>query len=173
MATTNYKRTAYGRFMYSLEMRWGKWLSKRRWLWVLLNLTWGLPITLIGAAIALWLLLTGHKASAYHGETRFGFGNNWGGLEGGLFIFVAGDVSDDWYEHVNRHELGHSYQNALFGPFNLLLTYLPSVIRYWSQRIRSKKGLSNPPYDAVWFEGSATDLGDWIVEEEQKEGTVE
>jgi hypothetical protein len=151
-------RTKIGQWMYSLTVTWGKWLSKHMWLWYILNLTWGILFTLMGAFLALCLLLTGHKPYKYKHVWCFEFGDNWGGLEGAFFIFVAKNMGD-WTQHIKEHEFGHSFQNTLYGPFNIILTYLPSVIRYWYQVIREKKGLPNKEYDLAWFEESATDIG--------------
>lgn len=157
------QRTKFGRFMYSLTMKWSKWLSKHMWLWYVLNLTWGLIYTLIGAFIALFVkLFFKVKFEKYQRVYCATFGDNWGGLEGVFFIFVALNMGDDYTEHTKRHEYGHSFQNALFGPLNIFLTLIPSCTRYWYQTIRSKKGKSNKPYDLAWFEESATDTGEYM-----------
>lgn len=145
--------------MYSITMGWSSWLSKHMWLWYLLNLTWGILYTLIGAFIALGLLITGHKPYKYKHVWCFEVGDNWGGLEGVFFIFVAKNMGGSWTQHTKEHEFGHSFQNALYGPFNIFLTLIPSASRYWYQVIRDKKHLPNKPYDLAWFEESATDTG--------------
>lgn len=157
------ERTKLGRFMYSLTIKGSKWLSKHMWLWYLLNLTWGIVYTLIGGFIALFLkLFFKAKFEKYQKVYCAMFGDNWGGLEGVFFIFVALNMGENWTEHTKKHEYGHSFQNAIFGVFNIFLTLIPSAIRYWYQRIRIKKGKSNKPYDLIWFEGSATDIGEYL-----------
>ena len=42
-------------------------------------------------------------------------------------MFVRDTTSS---EHVNKHELGHSYQNAILGPFMPFMVAIPSAIRY-------------------------------------------
>jgi hypothetical protein len=157
------ERTAYGRLMYSLEMGWVRFLSGHIWLWYVLNLTWGLPGTLIGACIALFVrvFLCRGKPVRYRMVREFDFGSNWGGLEGVFFIFVSRGMGDAWEEHTREHELGHSFQNALLGPFNLFLTFIPSMLRYWAQRLFPKR--FGKPYDLIWFEGSATDGGHYYA----------
>ena len=158
------KRTAAGEFLYKVEMGWAKWLSHHMWLWWVLNLTWGSAYSVIGAFIALFVLVFKcHRPVRCHEVIEFDFGHNWGGLEGVFFIFVSKDMGADYEEHTRRHELGHSFQNALFGPFNIFLTLLPSVFRYWYQYFRDKKGVPNTEYDLAWFEGSATDAGEYYV----------
>ena len=87
------------------------------------------------------------------------FGNNWGGLEFGINFFVADNMGDEWTLHTKKHELGHTFQNAIYGPFVIFISFIPSAIRYWYQHFRAKKNKSNKPYDLAWFEESATDVG--------------
>lgn len=157
------ERTWIGRTMYSVEMRWVGFLSRHIWLWYALNLSWGLPGTVIGAFIALFVrvFLCHAGPKKFHMVHEFDFGNNWGGLEGVFFIFVSKGMGASYEEEVREHELGHSFQNALFGPFNLVLTMVPSVVRYWAQTLFPKR--FNKPYDQIWFEGSATDGGRYFV----------
>lgn len=162
------KRTKLGTFFYNLTMRFSRFLTHHMWLWYVLNLTWGLPYTIIGAAMYLFVMVFLHRQDlALH---RFGplhaaqFGRNWGGLEGVFFIFVANDMGNAWTLHTYQHEFGHSFQNALYGPFNFVLALIPSVIRYWYQTLRERKGKTNKPYDLAWFEGSATDAGAYAAQ---------
>ena len=159
------QRTWLGRFFYNLTMKWCKWLSKHMWLWYVLNLTWGLIYTLIGAFMALFVMVTFKvKPKKFYNVYYMMFGDNWGGLEGVFFIFIALNMGDEWTQRTKEHEFGHSFQNALFGPFNIFLTLIPSAVRYWHQRIRESKGKSNKPYDLIWFEGSASDGGKYVCE---------
>ena len=157
------QRTWLGRFFYNLTMKWCKWLSKHMWLWYVLNLTWGLIYTLIGLFMALIIMIakkqTPHK---FYKVREFDFGNNWGGLSGVFFIFISLNMGDKYTQETRMHEFGHSFQNALFGVFNIFLTLIPSCIRYWIHTIRDKKGKLNKDYDSVWFEGSATDGGKYV-----------
>lgn len=92
-------------------------------------------------------------------------GNNWGGLEMGKCFFVAYNMGDSWTLHTKCHEMGHTFQNAILGPFMIFLVSIPSAIRYWYQRIRTKKGKSNKAYDLIWFEGSASEIGEYFYKE--------
>lgn len=83
-------------------------------------------------------------------------GNNWGGVSLGINFFVADKMGKDWTLHTKKHELGHTFQNAIFGPFAIFLIYIPSCIRYWYREFSKKV---QPPYDLIWFEGSATEIG--------------
>ena len=165
-------RSKLGTFLYNLEMRWVKFLSKHMWLWWVLNLAWGILYSLIGLIIDLFVcifILPRDKNSVsfnYRNKVRcHQFGNNWGGLEGVFFIFVSNGMGKDYEEEVRMHELGHSFQNALFGPFFIFIVAIPSAIRYWYQVIKEKKGysFSDDWYDNAWFEGSATDGGKYYI----------
>ena len=125
-------------------------------LYYILNLTWGLPLTLIGIIVSLFLLLIGEKPKRYGGCWYFSIGRtNWGGFEMGLFFLS--DKSESSY--IKNHEYGHSIQNMMWGPLMLLVITIPATIRYWVRHFRSKKGKINPPYDSLWCEGQATRWG--------------
>jgi hypothetical protein len=76
-------------------------------------------------------------------------------------------MSDAYTLHTKCHELGHTYQNALWGPFTIFLVAIPSAIRYWYQIIREKQGKPNKPYDSVYFEGSASYIGETLYQEQR------
>lgn len=154
-----YKRSKFGSFRYKTCVNWAAWLSKHRWLWYLLNFTWGLAYTLFGGAVALGVKLITHtKPFKFCHVQEFKFGNNWGGLSGGRFTFVAKVPWDaDYEEECARHEYGHTFQNAMMGPLFIFMVAIPSAYRYWARRLCKNKNF--PAYDAIWFEGSATDGG--------------
>lgn len=132
-------------------MRNGKFLIERKWLYYTLNFTWGILTNILGALVALLLLACGRKPKWYKGCVLFEVFSNWGGFS--LGIFAVRDRTSS--EHVSKHEVGHSYQNAWFGPFMILFVDIPSAMRYWYRRLVK----TNKPYDLIWFEGSASDVG--------------
>ena len=73
-------------------------------------------------------------------------------------------MGDEWTLHTKQHETGHSFQNAIWGPLSIFLIFVPSFIRYWYQESRARKGKDNKPYDAIWFEGSASKIGEEYYE---------
>lgn len=89
----------------------------------------------------------------------FTVGENWGGLNMGPITLV------DKYAgpRTLNHEFGHSIQNCYLGPLMPFLVAIPSAVRYWYREwlIRSgrKKARELPSYDSVWFEGTATSIG--------------
>ena len=120
-------RTPLGRFMYSLCDKGAKFLYKHKWLYYLLACTWGVIMTLLGLLISLVLLIFWRKPHRYHGIYYFEVGEGWGGLEMGLMFLASKNSS----EPLKFHEYGHTYQNALLGPFFPILVGIPSAIRYW------------------------------------------
>lgn len=124
-------------------------------LYYTLNLTWGLPLTAVGALVALFCLIIGKHPHRHGGSIYFNIGKWWGGLSLGLFFFIdSHDVTS-----TKNHEYGHSLQNALWGPLMIFIIAIPSAIRYWVRIIRHNHGKINPPYDSIWFEGQATRWG--------------
>ena len=74
---------------------------------------------------------------------------------------------------INSHELGHTFQNAILGPFFIFVIAIPSAVRYWVRIFQQKKGKTLKDYDAIWFEGSATSIGEYAyvydVNKEEKQ----
>jgi len=159
-------RTFLGEKLFCLMEKAGAFLGEHMWLWVILNLTWGLLGTSIGLLISgvIFLLPVKKTYSRVYGVPRVMFGDNWGGLSCSFFTFVANNMGEEWTEHVTRHEIGHTFQNAVLGPFFPFLVMIPSMVRYHIFRIRRAKGKPNPDYDAIWFEGSATSVGSEYAE---------
>lgn len=132
-------------------------MTTRKALYYILNLTWGLPMTLVGFLVAIVLLTTKHKPSKYAGALHFKVGECWGGVSLGLVILTDNSP----YEDVVSHEFGHTLQNAMFGPFMIILVCIPSAIRYWIFELRYRiKGIDpTEGYDDIWFEAQATKFG--------------
>lgn len=129
-------------------------MTKRRF--IILNLTWGILMTLAGALTAAVLWCGGHRPIRHGPCLCFVVGHGWGGLSLGPVMIVSTNAN----EHTKDHELGHAVQNALYGPFMVAVS-LHSAVRYWYRRGKKKRGLGHtlPPYDGIWFEGQATDWG--------------
>ena len=130
-----------------------------------LSLTWGLPMTLMGAVVALALLITGHTPKRFHHSIYFEVGATWGGFEAGGFFFTDKTPS----LHTKQHESGHGLQNIVLGPLMPFVVSIPSAIRYWYRRIKQRRNpnVVLPPYDSMWFEGQATRLGEKYFKEEE------
>ena len=126
----------------------------------ILNLTWGLPMNIIGGIVALVLLCMGYKPKKFGTCIYFVVGKWWGGLNLGMF-FITDAVQD---EHTLKHEFGHSVQNAMYGVLFPFIVAIPSAVRYWVREYQSKRGKWLEPYDAIWFEGQATALGNKYIQ---------
>ena len=107
----------------------------KRALYLLIQLTWGLPQTLAGFVI--WLGCAGRPHELY----RCSFVTTWRGSSGlslGPFIFIpdmlAGATNADVKYRMRKrrelivHEYGHTIQSLYFGPFYLLIFAIPSFI---------------------------------------------
>ena len=154
------QRTKYGKFMFNVTLKGSRFLMKHMWLYYILNYTWGIIMTLIGWIALGFVRLFLHKKIVEHG--KFGpchyimLFDNWGGLDLGTNFFLADNMGRDWTLHTKQHETGHTFQNALLGPLAIFLIFIPSAIRYWLDVF----GKLNSPYDLIWFEGSASTIGE-------------
>lgn len=139
-----------------------KWILKHKWLFWLIELTWGLPMNIIGA---IGYLACRCKLGIRHG--RFGndfyivIGHNWGGCSLGCFFFT----SEEDFDYCKQHEHGHSIQNLWWGFLFPFVIGIPSGIRYQYFNWRAKHGKPNKPYDSIWFEGQATRLGKECIDD--------
>ena len=136
----------------------------------LVQLTWGILMTFIGALVTLFCLI--FLKGKIH-KNGYGFitevGGNWGGVCLGPFALCGSYAQETsecydfiWYESTRRHEFGHSLQNLFLGPLFPFVVAIPSAIRYWLDYF----GKLKEDYYAVWFERTASDWGteviDWI-----------
>ena len=125
-----------------------------------LSFTWGLPLTLIGAGVALALSLKGYKPTPLGHGMCFEVGENWGGLNLGYFSFVCKNSQP----RTRSHEYGHALQNCVYGFSTPFIVTIPSAIRYWYRVYRYKIGDPvKTPYDTIWFEHQATEWGNQAI----------
>jgi len=120
------------------------------------SFTWGLPVNIAGAIAALCLLTTGHKPERFGNCVNFSVGTNWGGGSMGIFMITCRNAS----RQLKEHEHGHSIQNCFYGPFMPLINLRSSsryLYRACVQCLMRHQALS--PYDSVWFEREASELG--------------
>ena len=127
-----------------------------KFLFWLLQLTWGILDNILGALIFLVLVIFKQKPKRFHQMVYFEIGNYWGGFNCGFVAVVNKNPS----EHLLKHEHGHFIQNMFFGPFEIFIQ-IASAIRYWYRELKYyRKGLRpTTTYDSIWFEGQATQLG--------------
>jgi hypothetical protein len=131
-------------------------------LYYTLNYTWGIIMTFIGFCVALVVQARGIKPQKHAGATYYQFGDNWGGISFGPYFFCCNQSG----EHTKNHEFGHSLQNAIWGPLFPFVIAIPSFIRCQKFNSNIKKGIPNKEdYDAIWFEGQATEWGTKVAKE--------
>ena len=131
----------------------------KKFLYYLIQWTWGLPMSLIGLFVFLICKICHCRHYWYRNAICIVLPNNFDGLELGMF-FIRGK----WSTGVCVHEYGHSIQNLWWGPLFLFVIFLPSACWYWYRRLYMKLRFPHtrkplPPYDTPWFERQATELG--------------
>lgn len=133
----------------------------KKFLFVLLQCTWGICQTVLGAIVFLRYRKCPHKR--YRGciDTRW---NSRGGMSLGLFIFTPGeDVPNS--QKVRVHEYGHCIQSIALGPLYLILGLISVT---WAnlpcfRKLRREKQI---PYTACLVESWASKWGEWVTGEE-------
>lgn len=138
-----------------------KYIVKNKWLYYLIQFTWGLPMNIIGGLVFLVLIIFfKKKPQRFHNCWYIVMGDYWGGVSFGTFFILDEDLS----EHTMYHESGHGLQNLVWGPLMPFVICLPSAIRYWYREYLVKSGKKAgywalPDYDSIWFEGQASKWG--------------
>ncbi len=130
--------------------------------YILLSLTWGLPLTLAGALTFAVLIAAGKRVRRFGHCLYIEVGESWGGLEFGLFFLTHKNPS----HQLCAHEHGHGLQNIVWGPLMPFVITIPSAIRWHWRRhlIRKGRGDTLPPYDEIWFEHQASALGQAFIQ---------
>lgn len=131
----------------------------KKTLYYLLSFTWGIIMTAIGFLVGGVLTLFGHRAIKEGPCWCFIVGDNWGGVSLGPVMLMS--PANYAAGRTVGHEFGHSLQNCVWGPLFPFVVAIPSAARYWAREFQRNKG--TPPttdYDAIWFEGQATEWGD-------------
>lgn len=95
-------------------------------LFALVQWTWGLPQTLLGALLALRYahcrrrFMSGAVVTYHDGA--------FGGVSLGMFVFVNASRPEKWILDAEVHEYGHALQSLLLGPLYLVVIGLPSAL---------------------------------------------
>lgn len=137
---------------------------KHKWVYYLLQFTWGLPMNIAGLIVAASLMICGRRPVRYGWGWCFEHEGDWG-LELGIFFIAPPDSI-----HTKNHEHGHGIQNIYFGPLTMFVISLPSICRFWWRKLRQKFGKPiTTGYDDIWFEGQATKSGFLFMENNREE----
>ena len=154
-----YQHNKMGEWLFKILFKGSIFLHKHPVIYWILQCTWGLLYNITGGLIALVALCFKGKPQKFHRGYMIFIGDNWGGFELGTGGLVANNMGKAWTEHTCRHEIGHCYQSALFGPITIFLITIPSAIRYWYRKFSKK---TQPSYDAIWFEDNASAIGEYL-----------
>ena len=117
--------------------------------------TWGLPQTLLGAA-----LYTAHRNDD-HFDYRGAKATAWDkdtGISLGKYIFVPQRASESAEHFLLDHEYGHTLQSLILGPFYLLLVGAPSMLWHRLPYFRNKRKRNGKSYYSAPFEKTANTL---------------
>lgn len=153
--------------------------KENRILFYISSLTWGLLMTLIGLFVFLFVNIFMRDKilvrSIVAGRICMSLNSRYlGGISLGLFYLVG--RSEYKIHHIHIHELGHSIQNAMWGPLFLLVIGIPSIARASVWRIIRKRYFKKhnvyPDYESIWFESNATELGYKYIYEEVIDGLL-
>lgn len=115
----------------------------KRVAYTILQLTWGLPQTLLGLILYLKNLRRPHEK--YHSciETHW---KSKGGISLGLFIFTP-ETQLPGSGKIRVHEYGHTIQSLLLGPLYLpfigIISYTWANLPYF-KRLRKEKKIPKP-----------------------------
>jgi hypothetical protein len=129
----------------------------KKFLYLLLQFTWGLPQSLIGFFVYL--------ANAGNGKEKFRCafiarnGGNFGGISLGAFIVVNGKYVGEKKKRTEIHEYGHTIQSLILGPLYLLIIGIPSAVWCNAKRFIEKRKKENISYFSFSPEKWADILG--------------
>lgn len=104
-------------------------------LFYILSVTWGCIMTTIGAIVAFVLLILGYRPKKWNYCYYFEVGENWGGIELGMFFITDKSSSI----RTKNHEHGHGIQNCYLGVFMPFVVCIPSATRYWLREFKTQK----------------------------------
>lgn len=125
--------------------------------------TWGLPQTMIGAA--LFLAHRKDKHFDYNGARATVWDKDTG-VSLGKFIFVPGKKNAGSKDNADKladpflleHEYGHTLQSLILGPFYLLFIGAPSILWNRLPFFQHKRKRTGKSYYSAPFESSANRL---------------
>ncbi len=117
--------------------------------------TWGLPQTMIGAA-----LFMAHRKNEHfdYNGARATVWDKDSGVSLGRYIFVPRSRSGKVDDFLLDHEYGHTLQSLILGPFYLIFVGAPSILWNRLPHFRRKRKRTGKSYYSAPFESSANRL---------------
>lgn len=128
----------------------------KKTLYILLQCTWGILVTLIGAVFFLFNRNCEHQWYRCCIDTKW---NAKGGMSLGLFIFTPADDAP-YVQMIRVHEYGHTIQNIVLGPL-MLLAGAVSVV-WGNHPYFARKRSKGVPYTACCVEAWASKWGETV-----------
>lgn len=128
---------------------------------LLVQFSWGIVQTLVGACVAFVVLLQGGKIQQFRSAWVF----TWKlrrGLSLGPFIFLPERTS----MRLIVHEYGHCMQSLIFGPLYLPLFALPSMVWAGIPRFSRMRKIQKKSYYSLYTERLANWLGERVTGDE-------
>ena len=131
--------------------------------YMLVQLTWGLPQTLVGALVCL-VTPTDERRFRFHGAVVTTWESH-KALSLGPFVFLHGpDAGPDVLARVDRsllvHEYGHTLQSLILGPAYLAVIGLPSALWLNAPPLVARRERTGSSYYAFFTERWANHLGE-------------
>lgn len=117
--------------------------------------TWGLPQTLIGAA----LFMTHRKDEHFdYNGARATVWDKDAGVSLGRYIFVPRSINGRADDFLLDHEYGHTLQSLILGPFYRIFVGAPSILWNRLPHFKRKRKRTGKSYYSAPFESSANRL---------------
>ncbi|NLC78153.1 MAG: hypothetical protein GX683_00250 [Ruminococcaceae bacterium] len=151
--------------------------AKFRWwhpFYILLQITWGLPQTLLGLVLFLINIKQPHE---YFGGSIMTRWKSFSGISLGLFTFTSdpkrsnpgffgksftGSEKENDFTLCDRmavHEYGHTFQSIMLGPLYLIVIGIPSTVWGTTPYFRNLRERKHLTYGACYTESWADALG--------------
>lgn len=146
--------------------------SNMNLLYRVLQWTWGLPQTLVGAVF--YLINKRNPHFSYHGSCATVWKSK-SSLSLGMFVFVSEDpfyyyedqrtrfTEDAFLEMLLVHEYGHTIQSLIFGPLYLLMVGVPSLLWSYLPRFVNLRERDHISYFSAYPERWANRLGEAVT----------
>ena len=126
-----------------------------KFLFYLVQFTWGLPVNLIGGIVYLIYYKKCRHEKFCNSYITY-LPKNWGGSSTGMFIFMC-EHDEKWTYNTRIHEYGHTIQCLLLGPFYWLVIGLPSAV--WCNFFENYRKKNNVSYYKLYCESWANAWG--------------
>lgn len=135
----------------------------KRFLYLLVQFTWGLAPSIIGFAYFLANIRRPHKIYRCAIETQWN--SKYSGLSLGPFIFTPATPDENYYAGVRTHEYGHTIQCLILGPFYAIVGIISVSWGSFIHPMLRKKRKEEPKYTSCFVEYNASWLGEKVTGE--------